>query len=386
MSDHSSTSATTDGHGTGAAPKRTALYDRHVALSARIIDFGGWAMPVSYSSILDEHKTVRTAVGLFDVCHMGEVEFVGPGALDAVERLVTNDVRKLAFGQARYTVVCYPDGGIVDDCIVYRETPERIVIVINAANIDKDIAWFRQSVAGRSDVTFRDLSEQTGLIAVQGPKAAALLDKLSPECAFSAVKPFHFKPGTIAGVEVGAARTGYTGEDGFELFCRTEQAGALWDALMSAGQELGCKPCGLGARDTLRLEACLSLYGNDIDQTTTPYEAGLGWVVKLDHDFIGRAALEKQKGEGLTRKLAALVMEGRGTARHGYTLWSAETGGEQLGVVTSGSLGPTVNKNVALGYLPLLQTEPGTRVFVDCRGKRVPAVVVKAPFYRRPAV
>lgn len=342
-------------------------------------------MPVQYQSILEEHKAVRTAVGLFDVCHMGEVEFTGPGALAAVERLVTNDVRKLADGQARYTVVLYPSGTIVDDCIVYRDHGERFVIVINAANIDKDVAWFRDSLAGQTGVNFRDLSDETGLIAVQGPRAAALLDRLAPDAGFSALKSFHFKAGTIAGTAVWAARTGYTGEDGFELFCPAAEAPRLWDALLSAGAELGVRPCGLGARDTLRLEACLSLYGNDIDATTTPYEAGLGWVVKLDHDFIGRPALEAQKARGVDRKLAALVMEGRGTARHGYAIWSAEQGGVQLGVVTSGSLGPTVNKNIALGYLPAATATEGTRVFVDCRGKRVAAHVVKGPFYRKPA-
>lgn len=374
-------------HGTGhAAPQKTPLYDRHAALGARIIDFGGWAMPVQYSSIIEEHKAVRSAVGIFDVSHMGEVEFVGSGALAAVEKLVTNDVRKLAFGQARYTAVCYPDGGIVDDCIVYREREDRILIVINAANIDKDVAWFRQNSKDAPDCVMRDLSPEFGLIAVQGPKAAALVDKLAPEAGFSGLKSFHFKAGTLAGVQVWAARTGYTGEDGFELFCPSGETARVWDALLEAGQEFGIKPCGLGARDTLRLESCLSLYGNDIDQTTTPYEAGLGWIVKLDHDFIGRAALEAQKSAGIKRKLAAFVMEGRGTARHGYSIYATEEGQASdapLGTVTSGSLGPWVNKNLGLGYVPLEWAEPGRRLFIDCRGKRVAAQVVKAPFYRR---
>jgi aminomethyltransferase len=368
------------------ALSKTPLHDRHVSLGARIVDFGGWAMPVQYSSILEEHRAVRTAVGLFDVCHMGEVRFAGPGALDAVERLVSNDVRKLSDGQARYTVVCYENGGIVDDCIVYRERADSFVIVINAANIEKDIAWFRASLAGRSDVEFTDLSAATGLIAVQGPKAAALLDKLAPDAAFSAVKSFHFKEGTLAGTKVWAARTGYTGEDGFELFCPAAEAAKVWDALLEAGRELGVKPCGLGARDTLRLEACLSLYGNDIDATTTPYEANLGWVVKLDHDFIGRPALEAQKAAGISRKLAALVMDdSKAIARHGYAIYDAAEGGQQIGVVTSGTVGPTVGRNVALGYVPAAQSAVGTRVYVDIRGKRAPALVVKPPFYKRSA-
>ena len=369
-----------------AQPRRTPLYDRHVALGARIIDFGGWAMPVQYESILEEHKTVRQAVGLFDVCHMGEVEFVGPGALAAVERLVTNDVRKLAFGQARYTVVCYENGGIVDDCIVYRDHAERIVIVINAANIDKDVAWFAKSVEGRSDVTFRNLSDDFGLIAVQGPRAVSLLQRLSPEAGFAQVKSFHFAKTELIGIPVWAARTGYTGEDGFEVFVPAAEAARLWNVLLEVGKDLGVKPCGLGARDTLRLEACLSLYGNDIDATTNPFEANLGWVVKFDHDFIGRPALEEIKAKGLARKLVAFTMEGRGTARHGYDIYDAETGGNKVGVVTSGSVGPTVGKNVGLGYVPVALAEIGSTLFVDCRGKRVTAQVVKPPFYRRSAI
>ncbi len=367
-------------------PRRTPLYDCHVALGARVIDFGGWAMPVQYESILEEHKAVRTAVGLFDVCHMGEVEFVGPGALAAVERLVSNDVRKLVDGQARYTVVCYEDGGIVDDCIVYREHAERIVIVINAANIDKDVAWFAKSVEGRSDVTFRNLSDAYGLIAVQGPLAVSLLQRLAPEAELAQVKSFHFRATEMLGIPVWAARTGYTGEDGFEVFCPAAQAPRLWNAMLEVGKDLGVKPIGLGARDTLRLEACLSLYGNDIDATTNPFEANLGWVVKFDHDFIGRPALEALKAKGLSRKLCAFTMEGRGTARHGYVIYAAESGGEAIGVVTSGSLGPSVGKNLGLGYVPLAAAEIGNRIFIDCRGKRVAAQVVKAPFYRRPAI
>ncbi len=370
-------------------PKKTPLYDRHVQLGARVIDFGGWAMPVQYSSILEEHKAVRTAVGLFDVCHMGEVEFTGPGALAAVERLVSNDVRRLQIGQARYTVVCYPDGGIVDDCIVYKRGEERLQIVINAANIDKDVAWFRDHIKDVPGCTFQDQSPRTGLIAVQGPRAAALADRVIRGGRPSELPSFFFLDGTVEGHPVTAARTGYTGEDGFEIFCAAGDAVAIWDRLLEAGQDLGVRPCGLGARDTLRLEACLSLYGNDIDATTTPYEAGLSWVVKLDHDFIGRDALAKQKAEGLSRRLVAFVMEGRGTARHGYDIIAAagDAGqrGEKLGIVTSGSIGPTVGKNLGLGYVPLAFAEPGSKLLIDCRGKDIPAHVVKGPFYKRPA-
>jgi aminomethyltransferase len=343
-------------------------------------------MPVQYTSILEEHKAVRTAVGLFDVCHMGEVELVGPGAIAAAERLVTNDVRRLVDGQARYTAVCYPDGGIVDDCIVYRRGPEQLVVVINAANIDKDIAWFREQIAGLplSSVQLNDLSDQTGLIAVQGPRAADLVERLAPGQGIPALRSFTFADATLGrGIQGTVARTGYTGEDGFEIFCRAEDAPALWDTLLETGGNLGVRPCGLGARDTLRLEACLSLYGNDIDATTTPLEAGLGWVVKFDHDFIGRQALERQKAEGVRRRLVGLVMEGRGVARHGYGIYEGESGAEQIGVVTSGSLGPTVGQNIGLGYVPAHLTAPGSRIYIDCRGKRVAAQVVKTPFYKR---
>lgn len=366
--------------------RRTPLYDCHVAQGARVIDFGGWAMPVQYESILEEHNAVRSAVGLFDVSHMGEVEFVGPGALSAVEHLVTNDVRKLVDGQARYTVVCYEDGGIVDDCIVYRDHAERFVIVVNAANIEKDVAWFRQHVAARSDVSFADLSSGIALIAVQGPHAVSLLQRLSPEANLGQVKSFHFCKTTMLDVPVWAARTGYTGEDGFEVFVTASDAQRLWEAMLISGKDLGVKPCGLGARDTLRLEACLSLYGNDIDATTNPFEANLGWVVKLDHDFIGRPALEKFKSQGLSRKLCAFVMEGRGTARHGYAIFDAEIGGNPIGLVTSGSIGPTVGKNIGLGYVAAAHSQVGGALYIDCRGKRVRAQNVKPPFYRRPTL
>ena len=369
-----------------APPRRTPLYETHQKLGARIIDFGGWAMPVQYSSILEEHRAVRTAVGLFDVCHMGEVTFSGPGALAAVSRLCTNNILGLADGQARYTGVLYPDGGFVDDCIVYRRRADDLLIVINAANRDKDIAWFRQQTAPSNEagpVTITDRSDDTGLIAVQGPHAPALLARLQDVDVTSALASFTFTTARLAGHAVEVARTGYTGEDGFELTLPADQAAATWNALVAAG----VKPCGLGARDTLRLEACLSLYGNDIDATTTPYEAGLGWIVKLDHDFIGRAALEAQKARGLTRRLVAFVMAERGTARHGYDLYASPESTEAIGpigVVTSGSLGPTVGQNIGLAYVPLAQAEPGTLLSIDCRGKRAAARVVKPPFYKRP--
>jgi aminomethyltransferase len=356
--------------------KQTPLYGRHVALGAKVIDFGGWAMPVQYSGILDEHKAVRGAAGIFDVSHMGEVWFRGPRAAEAVQRIVTNDVGKLTDGGAMYTCACLPSGGIVDDLIVYREGAETFLIVCNASNVDKDFAWF-QAQSG-SMCAISNLSDETGLLAVQGPRAVELVQSLSDQ-PVSALKPFTFRTATVGGVAATVARTGYTGEDGFELFAPAPQVGALWDALMDKGPSVGLKPIGLGARDTLRLEAKLSLYGNDLDEEHTPHEAGLSWVVK-GKGFVGEEALAKQKAEGLARKLVCFVMKERGTARHGYGI---VVDGKSVGVVTSGSIGPSVGANIGLGYVASAYAEPGTRLTMDCRGKAAAAEVVKGPFYKR---
>jgi aminomethyltransferase len=364
-------------------PKRTPLYDRHVALSARVIDFGGWAMPVQYSGIVDEHTTVRERVGLFDVSHMGEALFEGPGATAVVQRLVTNDVGRIKDGRAMYTVACLPSGGIVDDCIVYRQSASSFLIVINASNIDKDLGWFREN--NGPGCTISDLSDETGLIAVQGPRAVALLTSLSPD-PLADVAPFGFVATSIAGQAVKAARTGYTGEDGFELFCPAARTAAIWDALIEAAQPYGGKPIGLGARDTLRLEARLCLYGNDIDEEHSPLQAGLAWVVK-GQGYIGEAALAAERARGVERHLVGFVMKERGIARHGYTihaLGDASGGGPAIGVVTSGTTGPTVGAAIGMGYVPAACSEPGQSVLIDCRGKRARAEIVKGPFYKRP--
>jgi aminomethyltransferase len=366
-----------------ASPKKTPLYEAHRQLGAKIIDFGGWLMPVSYpGGILEEHHATRNAVGVFDVSHMGEVHFRGPRAGAAVQRLVTNNVAALTDGRALYTVACRPGGGIVDDLIVYRVSAEHFLIVVNAGNADKDFAWFVENVGTWCEVS--NASDETALLAFQGPRAEAALATLT-SAPLSALRPFHFVPNaTVAGQPAWIARTGYTGEDGFEIFCASAAAPALFAALLDAAAGVGGKPVGLGARDTLRLEARLSLYGNDLTEETTPLEAGLGWVVKLDAaDFIGRPALLRQRDEGLTRKLCGFVMLGRGIPRHGYALHQ-EAAGPRIGEVTSGTVGPTVGKNIGLGYVPPALAEPGTRLFVDCRGKMIEAEVVKGPFYRRP--
>ncbi len=360
--------------------KQTPLVAAHRAAGARLIDFGGWEMPVQYKlGILKEHKAVRENVGLFDVCHMGEVSLRGPKAAEAVQALITGDVHSLDDGAALYTLMCLENGGIVDDCIVYRRSDNDYLIILNAANRAKDYNWICDHARGAEIV---DEGDDTGLIAVQGPNAVALVDSLSP-AELAKVDRFHFAMADVAGVPCMVARTGYTGEDGFELACPAAKTEALWNALLEGGKDV--QPIGLGARDTLRLEAKLSLYGNDIDETTSPLEAGLGWAVKLDSGpFVGSEAIAKQKAEGVSRKLVGMILEGRGIARHGYDIVDrSRTGNQVLGQVTSGTTGPTVGKAIALGYVPTEYAKGGTTFAVDCRGKDIPATVHVGPFYKR---
>ena len=343
--------------------------------------FAGWEMPVQYAGISQEHAAVRTAAGLFDTSHMGELLMKGQYAAQVVNYLITNDASRLVDGQALYTCACNESGTILDDLIVYRVSAEHWLIVCNAGNRDKMSAHFAKAAENHCD--FEDVSDRTSMIALQGPKAlaiAALAGGDGP--ALSELKNFHFRDAIVANVQTTVARTGYTGEDGVELFCAPSDAPQLWRTLLDLGREHGLVPAGLGARDTLRLEARLSLYGNDIDETTNPLEAGLGWVVKLDKpDFVGKAALQKIKAEGLSRKLVGFEMTGRGIARHGYPLHDKT--GAKVGICTSGSPGPTVGKSIGLGYLPAAMTAIGQEFLVDCRGKMVEAVVVKTPFYKR---
>jgi aminomethyltransferase len=368
---------------TAPAGKKTPLYDAHLRLGARMVEFGGWMMPVSYpAGILEEHRATRTAVGVFDVCHMGEVHFRGPRAGEAVQRLVPAEIAKLTDGKAVYTVACNPRGGIVDDLIVYRLGAEHFLIVVNAANVDKDHRWFQANVGSVCEV--RDQSPETALIAFHGPLSESALGALT-STPLAELPSFTLISGaSVAGQTVSIARTGYTGELGFELFSASADAPALWDALIEAATKVGGGPVGLGARDTLRLEARLSLYGNDLTEDTTPFEAGLGRLVKFEAgDFIGKEALQRQVAAGITRQLVGFVMTGRGIPRHGYGLHDAA--GARVGEVTSGGVGPTVGKNIGLGYVPVAMAVPGTRLVVDCRGKMIDAEVVKGPFYRRKA-
>jgi aminomethyltransferase len=369
-------------------PRRTPLYDAHRRLGAKLIDFGGWWMPVSYTTgIIDEHRTTRASVGVFDVCHMGEIHFRGARAGQAVQRLVTNDVAKLADGAAFYAVACWPTGGIVDDLIVYRVSAEHYLIVVNASNVEKDYRWFKENVGTWCDIV--DASADTGLIAFQGPGAKHALQTLTKVPLGDLGRMKFVTERDVASVPAWIARTGYTAEDGFEIFCRATETAALWERLIEAAAAIGGKPVGLGARDTLRLEGKLSLYGNDLNDETTPLEADLGWVVKFDAgDFIGKDALLKQRAAGPPRKLVGFEMTERGIARHGYAIHQAAgaapgAAGKKIGEVTSGGPAPTLEKNVGMGYVPAGMSEPGTQLQIDCRGKMVSAEIVKGPFYKR---
>ncbi|MGB5221693.1 MAG: glycine cleavage system aminomethyltransferase GcvT [Polyangiales bacterium] len=359
--------------------RETPLADEHRALGARLVPFAGWRMPVQYEGIKKEHEAVRTRAGLFDVSHMGEIVVEGPGAVAAVDRLVTNDVGKLEVGRALYTVCCNESGFILDDLIVYRLEAEKILVVCNASNRDKIVSHFAKNLS--LETPWNDVSDAWALLALQGPNAHAIMAELGAPEALLGLRTFGVARATVAGVDLWAARSGYTGEDGFELFCANEDAAALWRAILAAGEAHGIQAVGLGARDTLRLEARLMLYGNDIDEQTHPFEAGLGWVVKLEAgDFIGRDALRKIKAEGFDRKLVGFEMTGRGIARHGYPIVAD---GERVGEVTSGSPGPTVGRNIGLGYVPKALSEVGTALGIEIRGKQVGAVVVTTPFYKR---
>lgn len=361
--------------------RTTPLHALHLEHGAKMVPFAGWSMPLQFGTgILEEHHAVRRAAGVFDVSHMGEVDFLGEGALAAVQTLVTNDAGTLTDGKALYTVTCRPDGGIVDDCIVYRFGPQHFRIVINAANVDKDLAHFREHAGSLCELV--DRSDELALIAVQGPEAVALVASLA-DGDLASVPGFGLRDATLAGASITAARTGYTGEDGFELFVPAADAPAVWSALLGAG----AVPIGLGARDTLRLEARLSLYGQDIDETTNPYEAGLGWVVKLDKGpdaprFVGHEALTKVKADGVSRRLVGFVIEGRGIARPGGEVLGEDD--EVVGTVTSGGPAPTVGGAIGLAYVPKTMAGADRPLRIRQRRKVLDARQVKGPFYKRP--
>jgi aminomethyltransferase len=353
------------------ALRRTPLYDAHLSAGARVVPFAGWEMPVQYSGVVAEVKATREGVGLFDVSHMGRAYIVGEDAAAFFDYLTVNDVSKLSDFQGQYSLLCNESGGIIDDIIVYRVKETEFLVIFNAGNRDKDIAWLRKNLSGFS-ATLTDRSDETCLIAVQGPKAIELLGD-----SVASIPRFGLGSATFAGVAVTAARTGYTGEDGAELICRAEDAEKLWSALVSAG----AVPCGLGARDALRVEAALPLYGHEMDELVNPFAARLGWVVKLDKasDFIGKMALTALKASEPNR-LVGVVLEGRGIPRESYPVMAV--GGEQVGFVTSGTFSPTLQKGIAMARIPTSLAKTGTKLEVEIRGQRHAAQVSALPFYK----
>jgi aminomethyltransferase len=355
--------------------KKTPLNELEKALGGKMVDFGGWELPVQFSGILEEHEAVRTDAGVFDVSHMGEITVKGPQALDLLQRATCNDVTKLANGRAHYTGLLYPNGGFVDDILIYQIAPDDFFLVVNASNADKDFAWLQQAAQGMN-VDVQNVSADYAQLAVQGPNAERVLRAMT-SVPLAGIKYYHFDRGDVDGAPAIVSRTGYTGEDGFEVYVAPEHAPRILQKLVGAG----VKPCGLGARDTLRLEAKMALYGNDIDDMTTPIEADLGWIVKLDKgDFTGRNVLAREKQEGPRRKLVGFEMVDRGIARHGYPVVD---GSEEIGVVTSGTHSPTLKKAIGLAYLPLDKSAQGTELMVLIRGKETRARVVPTPFYKR---
>jgi len=358
--------------------RRPPLHDAHRALGARFVEFAGWAMPLSYAGVVEEHLAVRRCCGLFDVSHMGEIELRGPTAGALCQRLTVNDVSRLRIGDAQYTILCNPEGGVLDDLIVSRLGRERFLLVVNAANTAADVAWIREH-AGR-DVEVVDRSAELGLLALQGPEAEFVLRPLTG-AALAGMRPFTVLQTAVAGQDVVLSRTGYTGEDGFEILADAALLPVLWQALLEAVRRRGGLPAGLGARDTLRLEAGLPLCGTDMDESTTPLEAGLGWVVKLHKDdFVGRAALVAQEAAGVGRRLVGIELDEPGVPRHGHAVCRD---GEPIGTVTSGIRSPTLGTYIGLAYVAAASAVPGTPVTVAIRDRRLPARVVARPFYRR---
>lgn len=362
--------------------KRTPLFDVYKEYGGKTIDFGGWELPVQFSSIKEEHVAVRTKAGLFDVSHMGEFTVKGKDSLTFLQKMMTNDIAKIADGGAQYNAMCYENGGTVDDLLVYKNSEEDFLLVVNAANIDKDFAWLEEHVFG--DVKLENISDSIAQLAIQGPKAGEVLQKLAANKELSEIKFFKFSSNvdlTVASALV--SRTGYTGEDGFEIYCKKEDAVSLWNAILEAGKEDGVLPCGLGSRDTLRFEATLPLYGQELSADISPLEAGIGFAVKVgkEANFIGKNALASQKEHGLKRKLVGIEMIDRGIPRHGYKVFENDV---EIGEVTSGTQSPTFKTNIGLALVNIENSEIGQEVNVEIRGKLLKAKVVPTPFYKRP--
>jgi aminomethyltransferase len=361
--------------------KRTPLFEVYKEYGGKTVDFGVWELPVQFSSIKEEHEAVRTKAGLFDVSHMGEIEVKGPDSLDYLQKMMTNDVSKLKNGGAQYTAMCYETGGTVDDLLIYKLEDEHYLLVVNASNIEKDFDWMQDHLEG--NVTIENLSEGMAQLALQGPLAEGVLQKLSKDHDLSSIGFFKFSEEVdLNGKKALVSRTGYTGEDGFEIYCESKDAVSLWNEILEAGKEEGVIPCGLGARDTLRFEANLALYGQELSSEISPLEAGIGFAVKLNKeaDFIGKEALKQQKENGLPRKLVGIEMIDRGIPRHGYPVFKGDT---QIGEVTTGTQSPTLKKNIGLALIDAKEIEIGNEVEVEIRGKRLKAAVSATPFYKR---
>lgn len=361
--------------------KRTPLFDVYKEYGGKTIDFGGWELPVQFSSIKEEHEAVRTRAGLFDVSHMGEIEVKGPGSLAYLQKMMTNDVSKLKNGGAQYTAMCYENGGTVDDLLVYKMEEDHYLLVVNASNIEKDFEWLKDHLD--ADVEIDNLSEGMAQLALQGPVAENVLQKLANEHDLSQIGFFKFSEEVdLNGKKALVSRTGYTGEDGFEIYCKTEDVISIWKDILETGKCAGVIPCGLGARDTLRFEANLALYGQELTQEISPLEAGIGFAVKLnkEENFIGKEALKQQKENGLPRKLVGIEMIDRGIPRHGYPVYKGDV---QIGEVTTGTQSPTLKKNIGLALIDAKETELGNEVEVEIRGKRLKAAVSATPFYKR---
>lgn len=361
--------------------KRTPLYEVYKDYGAKTIDFGGWDLPVQFSSIKEEHEAVRSKAGLFDVSHMGEIEVKGTDSLAYLQKMMTNDISKLKNSGAQYTAMCYENGGTVDDLLVYKIEDDHYLLVVNASNIDKDYKWMEDHLEG--NVEIKNLSEDMGQIAIQGPLSEKVLQKLSSNVNLAEIGFFKFQQDVeLNGIKALISRTGYTGEDGFEIYCDAKDAVALWNAVLKAGEEEGVLPCGLGARDTLRFEANLALYGQELSPEISPLEAGIGFAVKVNKeaDFIGKDALQKQKENGVPRKLVGIEMIDRGIPRHGYPVFQGEN---LIGEVTTGTQSPTLKKNIGLALLKREFSELGTEVEIEIRGKRLKAKVAATPFYKR---
>lgn len=361
--------------------KRTPLYERHLALGARMIDFGGWLMPVHYTGVIDEHHTTRTQAGLFDICHMGEIAIRGPQALTLLQRAVSRNLEKQATGQMKLCVLTNAQGGIVDDLTVYKLDDDHYLLVTNAACKDKDLQCLKslKKSNGLSGVEIVDRTEELGKLDIQGPRAQEILQLLA-EADLEPLKYYHSLNTRVAGIPSLVSRSGYTGEDGFEIYTDAGRIGDAWDRLMAAGAGPGLKPVGLGARDTLRLEAGMMLYGHELNESVSPFEVVYGWVTDLEKDFIGREVLIEQKKKGVSRKLVGFEMTDRGIARAGYKVFKY---GREIGEVTSGTLSPTLNKAVGMAFVPVIYTEPGTEIDIQIRERPARAKVVKLPFYNR---